>query len=103
MQLTVRSNGRHEGHNNKIRTMTRRAYGFHSPEGAPVLLLDPARLLVREVPGVDELERVKLTASRQELRKTVCFVTGRSPNPYHVMTFLGQAACYVPTVTTGRW
>ena len=30
MQLTVRSNGRHEGHNNKIRTMTRRAYGFHS-------------------------------------------------------------------------
>jgi hypothetical protein len=24
-------------HNNKIRTMTRRAYGFHSPEGAPVL------------------------------------------------------------------
>ena len=29
-----RSNGRHDGLNNKIRTMTRRAYGFHSPEAA---------------------------------------------------------------------
>ena len=28
------SNGRHEGLNNKIRTMTRRAYGFHTPEAA---------------------------------------------------------------------
>jgi len=26
-----------EGHNNKIRTMTRRAYGFDSLEAAPVL------------------------------------------------------------------
>jgi transposase len=28
------SNGRHEGLNNKIRTMTRRSYGFHTPEAA---------------------------------------------------------------------
>ena len=29
------SNGRHEGLNNKIRTMTRRAYGFPEPRGRP--------------------------------------------------------------------
>jgi transposase len=39
VQLTVRSNGRHEGLNNKIRTMTRRAYGFHSPEAALALIM----------------------------------------------------------------
>jgi transposase len=33
------SNGRHEGLNNKIRTMTRRAYGFHSPEAALSLIM----------------------------------------------------------------
>ena len=33
------SNGRHEGLNNKIRTMTRRAYGFHSPEAALALIM----------------------------------------------------------------
>jgi transposase len=33
------SNGRHEGLNNKIRTMTRRAYGFHSPEAALALVM----------------------------------------------------------------
>lgn len=33
------SNGRHEGLNNKIRTLTRRAYGFHSPEAALALIM----------------------------------------------------------------
>ena len=33
------SNGRHEGLNNKIRTMTRRAYGFHSAEAALALVM----------------------------------------------------------------
>lgn len=33
------SNGRHEGLNNKIRTMTRRAYGFHSPQAALALIM----------------------------------------------------------------
>ncbi len=33
------SNGRHEGLNNKIRTMTRRAYGFHSAEAALALIM----------------------------------------------------------------
>lgn len=33
------SNGRHEGLNNKIRTMTRRSYGFHSPEAALALIM----------------------------------------------------------------
>src|SRR5665647_713445 len=33
------SNGRHEGLNNKIRTMTRRAYGFHSPDAALALVM----------------------------------------------------------------
>ena len=33
------SNGRHEGLNNKIRTMTRRAYGFHTPEAALALVM----------------------------------------------------------------
>lgn len=33
------SNGRHEGLNNKIRTMTRRAYGFHTPEAALALIM----------------------------------------------------------------
>src|ERR1019366_3584426 len=33
------SNGRHEGLNNKIRTMTRRAYGSHSPEAALALIM----------------------------------------------------------------
>jgi transposase len=33
------ANGRHEGLNNKIRTMTRRAYGFHSPEAALALIM----------------------------------------------------------------
>ena len=31
------SNGKHEGLNNKIRTMTRRSYGFHSPEATLAL------------------------------------------------------------------
>jgi transposase len=33
------ANGRHEGLNNKVRTMTRRAYGFHSPEAALALIM----------------------------------------------------------------
>lgn len=33
------SNGRHEGLNNKIRTMTRRSYGFHTPEAALALIM----------------------------------------------------------------
>lgn len=33
------SNGRHEGLNNKIRTMTRRSYGFHSPQAALALIM----------------------------------------------------------------
>lgn len=33
------SNGRHEGLNNKIRTMTRRAYRFHSAQAALALIL----------------------------------------------------------------
>lgn len=33
------SNGRHEGLNNKIRTMTRRAYGFHTPQAALALIM----------------------------------------------------------------
>lgn len=33
------SNGRHEGLNNKIRTMTRRAYGFHSAEATLALIM----------------------------------------------------------------
>jgi transposase len=33
------ANARHEGLNNKIRTMTRRAYGFHSPEAALALIM----------------------------------------------------------------
>lgn len=33
------SNGRHEGLNNKIRTMTRRSYGFHTPKAALALIM----------------------------------------------------------------
>ena len=33
------SNGRHEGLNNKMRTMTRRSYGFHTPEAALALIM----------------------------------------------------------------
>lgn len=33
------ANGRHEGLNNKIRTMTKRSYGFHSPEAALALIM----------------------------------------------------------------
>lgn len=33
------SNGKHEGLNNKIRTMTRRSYGFHSPEAVLALIM----------------------------------------------------------------
>jgi hypothetical protein len=33
------SNGRHEGLNNKIRTMIRRSYGFHTPEAALALIM----------------------------------------------------------------
>ena len=33
------ANGRHEGLNNRIRTMTRRSYGFHSPEAALALIM----------------------------------------------------------------
>jgi transposase len=33
------SNGRHEGLNNKIRTMTRRSYGFHTPDAALALIM----------------------------------------------------------------
>jgi transposase len=33
------ANGRHEGLNNKIRTMTRRSYGFHTPEAALSLIM----------------------------------------------------------------
>lgn len=33
------SNGRHEGLNNKIRTMTRRSYGFHTPGAALALIM----------------------------------------------------------------
>ena len=33
------ANARHEGLNNKIRTMTRRAYGFHSAEAALALIM----------------------------------------------------------------
>ncbi len=34
-----RSNGHHEGLNNKVRTMTRRSYGFHTPEAALALIM----------------------------------------------------------------
>ena len=33
------SNGKHEGLNNKIRTMTRRSYGFHTPEATLALIM----------------------------------------------------------------
>ncbi len=33
------SNGRHEGLNNKICTMTRRSYVFHTPEAALALIM----------------------------------------------------------------
>lgn len=33
------ANGRHEGLNNKIRTMTKRSYGFHSPQAALALIM----------------------------------------------------------------
>lgn len=33
------SNGRHEGLNNKVRTMTRRSYGFHTPQAALALIM----------------------------------------------------------------
>lgn len=33
------SNGKHEGLNNKIRTMTRRTYGLHSPEATLALIM----------------------------------------------------------------
>lgn len=33
------SNGRHEGLNNKVRLLIRRAYGFHSPEAALALVM----------------------------------------------------------------
>jgi transposase len=33
------TNGRHEGLNNKIRTMTRRSYGFHTPQAALALIM----------------------------------------------------------------
>lgn len=41
------SNGRHEGLNNKVRLITRRAYGFHTPEAtlaAVTLTCGPTRL-----------------------------------------------------------
>lgn len=33
------ANGRHEGLNNKVRTITKRAYGFHTPEAALALIM----------------------------------------------------------------
>lgn len=33
------ANGRHEGLNNKVRTITKRSYGFHSPEAALALIM----------------------------------------------------------------
>jgi len=36
-------NGRHEGLNNKIRTMTRRVYGFNSPKAALALVMCTCR------------------------------------------------------------
>lgn len=33
------ANGRHEGLNNKVRTMTKRSYGFHTPEAALALIM----------------------------------------------------------------
>ncbi len=33
------ANGRHEGLNNKARTMTRRSYGFHTPQAALALIM----------------------------------------------------------------
>lgn len=33
------SNGRHEGLNNKIRMIVRRAYGFHSPEATLAMIM----------------------------------------------------------------
>jgi transposase len=44
------SNGRHEGLNNKIRTMINRAYGFHSAEAALALILLACGPVTLELP-----------------------------------------------------
>ena len=44
------SNGRHEGLNNKIRTMINRAYGFHSAEAALALIMLACRPVKLELP-----------------------------------------------------
>lgn len=44
------SNGRHEGLNNKIRTMINRAYGFHSAEAALALIMLTCGPITLELP-----------------------------------------------------
>ena len=44
------SNGRHEGLNNKIRTMINRAYGFHSAEAALALIMLACGPVTLELP-----------------------------------------------------
>lgn len=44
------ANGRHEGLNNKIRTMTRRSYGFHRPEAALALIMLACGPVTLELP-----------------------------------------------------
>lgn len=36
---TLLANGRHEGLNNKVRLIIRRAYGFHTPKAALALIM----------------------------------------------------------------
>ncbi len=44
------ANGRHEGLNNKIRTMTTRSHGFHSPEAALALIMLACGPVTLELP-----------------------------------------------------
>ena len=44
------SNGRHEGLNNKIRLIIRRAYGFHSAEAALALVMLTCGPVTLELP-----------------------------------------------------
>ncbi len=44
------ANGRHEGLNNKARTMTRRAYGFHTPQAALALIMLACGPVTLELP-----------------------------------------------------
>lgn len=48
------ANGRPEGLNNKVRTMTRRSYGFHSPEAALALIMLACGPIKLELPTTPE-------------------------------------------------